>query len=176
MIISLFTFGSKKYKKGIKLSKVIFLDIDGVLNTSFTRDRQESIDEFRVAYLAEVVHKTNAKIVLTSTWRYNFDRGIFSLKPISKSTKELVKTLKKHKVKISDLLPDTPNDQRAEDILNYIQKNNITQFIILDDELFNYPSLSLDKHLVRTKFDARDEKEAGFTEGMIQRVIELLNK
>lgn len=158
------------------MSKIIFLDIDGVLNTSFTRERNEPIDEFRVAYLAEVVHKTNAKIVLTSTWRYNFDRGLFSLKPISESTKELVKAFKKHKVKISDLLPDTPNDQRAEDILNYIQKHNITQFIILDDELFNYPSLSLDKHLVRTKFDARDEKEAGFTEEMIQRAIELLNE
>lgn len=158
------------------LNKVIFLDIDGVLNTSFTKERQGVIDEFRVAYLAEVVHKTRAKIVLTSTWRYNFDRGIFSLKPISKSTKELVKTLKKHKVKISDLLPDTPNDQRAEDIFNYIQKHHVTQFIILDDELFTYQPLSLDKHLVRTKFDARDEKDTGFTKEMIQISIELLEK
>ena len=83
--------------------------------------------------------------------------------------------MKKHKVKISDLLPDTPNEQRAEDILDYIQQHHVTQFVILDDELFAYQSLSLDKHLVRTKFDARDERDAGFTEEMVQRAIELLN-
>ena len=152
------------------------MDVDGVLNTAFTRERNEVIDEFRVAYLAEVVHKTRAKIVFISTWWYNFDRGLFSIKPISKTTNKLVKTMKKHKVKISDLLPDTPNEQRAEDIFDYIQKHHVTQFVILDDELFTYQPLSLDKHLVRTKFDARDEKDAGFTKEMIPISIDLLEK
>lgn len=158
------------------MSKVIFLDIDGVLNTSFTRERNEVVDEFRVVFLAEVICKTCAKIVLTSTWRYNFDKEIFSLKPISKNTKELVKVLKKYKIKINDLLPDTPNEQRAEDILDYIQKHHVTQFVILDDELFTYQPLSLNKHLVKTEFNARDEKDSGFTEEMIQRTIDLLEK
>lgn len=45
--------------------KIIFLDIDGVLNTAFTRKRNEHIDDFRVKLLSDIVQQTNAKIVLT---------------------------------------------------------------------------------------------------------------
>ena len=63
--------------------KVIFLDIDGVLNTSEIFIEQSKnykqkgiynveIDEFRVEYLKQIIEKTNAKIVLSSSWRYFF--------------------------------------------------------------------------------------------------------
>lgn len=44
--------------------KVIFLDIDGVLNTDF-----ESFDAVLVARLVQVLKRTNARIVLSSSWR-----------------------------------------------------------------------------------------------------------
>ena len=63
---------------------IIFLDIDGVLNTSdsfkeeyykskeLNRIRIYPIDEDRLSYLVEIVKLTNAKIVLTSSNRVNF--------------------------------------------------------------------------------------------------------
>ena len=90
--------------------KIIFLDIDGVLNTAFTRKRNEHIDDFRVKLLSDIVQQTNAKIVLTSTWRFGFKRTLFGLKPINNSTKALVEHLSKHHLKIYDILPDSPNE------------------------------------------------------------------
>ena len=53
--------------------KVIFLDIDGVLNCSTTKDLCEfytGIEDKKVAILKQIVDATDAKIVLISTWRY----------------------------------------------------------------------------------------------------------
>ena len=54
--------------------KVIFLDIDGVLNSrAYDRKRnwneQSDIDETRLTLVKEIVDATEAKIVLSSTWR-----------------------------------------------------------------------------------------------------------
>ncbi len=54
---------------------VIFLDIDGVLNS---RETEEScngvigIDSDKVARLAEIVTSNNAILLLTSTWRLHW--------------------------------------------------------------------------------------------------------
>ena len=53
----------------------IFLDIDGVLNSSPYMDRVRhekgfcEINEDNVRILSELYHRYNAKIVLSSTWR-----------------------------------------------------------------------------------------------------------
>jgi hypothetical protein len=54
--------------------KLIFLDIDGVMNhrTHFVRSRQHQGQEFSplaVRNLREIIKATGAKIVLSSTWR-----------------------------------------------------------------------------------------------------------
>lgn len=158
------------------MEKVIFLDIDGVLNTSFTKYRDEILDDFRLDYLAKIVNKTRAKIVLTSTWRYNIRKNFFSFKAYNNSTKKLIELLKERGLKISELLPDTPNNRRAEDILEFIKKNKVTNFVILDDELFNYNSLKLSNNLLRTNFYADNELDAGLTQKMIKQAIQILNQ
>lgn len=57
--------------------KLIFLDIDGVLNDhTFNEEAQSStIDEDSVDALNEVIHKTGAVIVLSSAWRYQVLNG-----------------------------------------------------------------------------------------------------
>ena len=55
--------------------KVIFLDVDGVLNDQMWLHllMDSEIDEVRVARLAEIVKATDAKIVLSSSWRVLVD-------------------------------------------------------------------------------------------------------
>ena len=52
--------------------KVIFLDIDGVLNTPSSESRcgeYIGIDDEKVKKLKKIVEKTKAEIVLISTWK-----------------------------------------------------------------------------------------------------------
>ena len=56
------------------MSKIIFLDIDGVLNSSFWNDEHQKeisdgtlIDKEKIMLLAKLVSRTNAKIILHDT-------------------------------------------------------------------------------------------------------------
>ena len=52
--------------------KVIFLDIDGVLNNTSTEETFEDyyfVEDEKVELLKQLVTRTNAKLVLSSTWR-----------------------------------------------------------------------------------------------------------
>ena len=55
---------------------VIFLDVDGVLNNAYTTDRIKGyigIDDNKVRLLKQIVDYFDAKIILSSTWRYDID-------------------------------------------------------------------------------------------------------
>lgn len=52
-----------------KITKVIFLDIDGVVTS--VRTGWYNLDIYTVNFLIWVCKKTGAKIVISSTWRYN---------------------------------------------------------------------------------------------------------
>ena len=59
--------------------KIVFLDVDGVLNSlNYTPvqdvkcvDDLYVIEEEKIKLLKEIIIKTNAKIVISSTWRNN---------------------------------------------------------------------------------------------------------
>ena len=60
--------------------KVIFLDIDGVLNSrryDAKRDKNgnTNIDETRLPLVKRIVDATGARIVLSSSWRNDWDVG-----------------------------------------------------------------------------------------------------
>lgn len=156
------------------MKKIIFLDIDGVLNTSYSRQKNVAIDEFRLVYLAEIVKRTKSKIVLTSTWRYNLNRTFLGFRATNNSTKTLLALLKKYRLKINDTLPDTPNDHRALDIANYVKNNKINNFLILDDETFDYNNYNLSSHLLLTMFNGDSEKHSGLTEYMVKRACQII--
>lgn len=50
--------------------KVIFLDFDGVMNTFNDKILQDD----KLALLAEIVDKTQAKIVLSTSWREHWEK------------------------------------------------------------------------------------------------------
>ena len=57
--------------------KVIFLDVDGVLNSDRTARRTQSgytfVDNRQMKNLKHIINMTGAKVVLSSDWRYDRD-------------------------------------------------------------------------------------------------------
>lgn len=60
------------------MTKYIFLDIDGVLNSEHTWDDNitDSISDQYLENLRHIVEKTDAKIILSSSWRIYFGQNI----------------------------------------------------------------------------------------------------
>lgn len=100
----------------------IFLDIDGVLNKESDWKKglyyinKECLNNFLI-YLNKI---KNYKVVLISTWR-NGDG---------------IKVLEKY-FPIYDKTPNSNKDRQAE-VEYYIKRNNITKYIIIDDDVSLY--------------------------------------
>lgn len=55
--------------------RVIFLDIDGELTyAGYSNEETHNIDSEKVVLLKEIVDATDAKIVLSSSWKCGYDR------------------------------------------------------------------------------------------------------
>lgn len=105
--------------------KVIFLDVDGVLN-NFTLIRQNGydyIDPVMVSRVAKVVGQTGAKIVLSSTWR------------LMHSDKKLVDmALGVQGMFVHDSTPHL-GSLRSQEISDWLGKNlEVERYAILDDD------------------------------------------
>ena len=128
----------------------IFLDIDGVLNYKdyllFHRDDDFIIDEINVRRLQRLVFETNARIVLSSSWRYGFEKneedGKIHFNPLypKGGCAKLERLLAKYHLYIYDVTPkDNPDwdeGNRGSQIQRYIEKNlsSSDHYVIFDDE------------------------------------------
>lgn len=108
--------------------KVLFLDIDGVLNSMPTimENGLDFIDDILVALVARIVNETDCKIVLSSTWR------------IEERNFELVKkALANQKLEVHDKTPvlEKKDDwvRRNEEIQAWLDQNQVDKFAIVDD-------------------------------------------
>jgi hypothetical protein len=103
--------------------KIIFSDIDGVLNCSGTPNPRKLpyiAEPKLVARLHTVLERTEAQIVLTSTWRYD-PAGLFSAKHWG--------------IPFIDITPDLSNEPRRNEILAWLRDHpGVTRFAVLDDE------------------------------------------
>ncbi len=116
--------------------KVIFLDVDGVLNSEHwyvsnhkrhpERCRSENaINPRFVRNLAKIVRKTGAKIVLSATCRGSVAVNVKHY---------LRKILKNYGLEIYDYTPRT-GMERGIDIQEWLNHNqNVTHIVILDDD------------------------------------------
>lgn len=160
--------------------KVIFLDVDGVLNSMDWFEKTKGAKGYReinpqkVEFLKEIVEKTNAKIVLSSTWR-----------GLAKSETEeehpmysyLVDTLRKYGMEIYKHTPYI-GQNRPKEIKSWLEKNTaegIESFVSLDDDFSeeDYKEYGIQSFLVKTSFY---EKEGGLRQEHVERAIEILNK
>ena len=152
--------------------KIIFLDIDGVLNSmSYDRKRtveQGNIDETRLPLLKQIIVATDANVVLSSSWRKHWDKDSALCDDIGFEINQL---FAKYSINIFDKTPYTPDKDRAEEIRSWLRENDLPQkFVILDDVGFGWGT-DLQDHLVRT--DCRIGR--GLENKHVQMAIELLN-
>ena len=164
--------------------KIIFLDVDGVLNSQSyyiewmrrsrvgdNDDSEKEIDESCVKNLKEIFYKTVASIVLSSTWR--------NMRDVYKLAIHLNKTLAKYGLHISDKTPWLHGNRPKEIKVwldNHISKGNgIKSFVILDDDfsIDEYKKYGLENNVVKTSFY---EENGGLREEHAKQTISILER
>ena len=160
---------------------VIFLDVDGVLNSYGCPDRIGHIigvEDEKVSYLKEIANYLNADIVLSSTWRKYWNKELLTdgrktCKGRSpyRYGRYLNFKLQKYGLVIADKTEDIHWRYRATEIAAYLKKHpDIDRFIILDDEDFYWDRAGIGKHWVNTyRWDA-----IGFEEGLTQDIVDYI--
>lgn len=141
--------------------KVIFLDIDGVLNTSETFKIREQIeketgiwtleiDEFRVEYLKQIIDQTGAKVVLSSTWNKDFENVDGKVIAIHEKGIGLLNILNKYDIELYDILKKGYSLPREDLITIWLNEHhNVESFIVIDDETTHLQRF-VDKELIKT--------------------------
>lgn len=136
--------------------KIIFLDVDGVLNCGTTKERHKGmlgIEDEKVTLLREIIEATGAKVVLTSTWRIDWERDV-PFESLNSDGRYLVKKLADQDIEIIAKVPDVAWSKRGAEILEYIHNSHekIDGIVILDDERFDFEETGLVQYLVKTQF------------------------
>ena len=134
--------------------KVIFLDVDGVLNSMQDRFSQSLKTVDHLLLLQELVDKTGAKIVLSSSWR-----GIPSLRKVVETK---LKEINAEIIGVTKSLPES----RGSEIKDWLDSSPepIEAFVILDDDqdmddLFDHlVQTSTERGLTRVEMEEALEK------------------
>ncbi len=168
--------------------KVIFLDVDGVLNNDESLMLDDSLDETLLLRLRDLIKRTNANIILSSSWRLCF-------KPLC----SIMSRLEKIGLHISGMTPNgvslewlaqrgiKPTNRyldsytnwegkttkittdRGAEIMKWLSENEVESFVILDDEDFDiqkyYPN-----NFIKTKF------KTGLTQADVNRAAKILGE
>lgn len=141
--------------------KVIFLDVDGVLNNNKTTRRTSNGYRFvgrrQIKNLKRIVDETGAEVVLSSDWRYDRDDFKWNSDYI-----ELRDELLRYGIKFYGFTPEIPSGHRGEEIDLWLKKHDeVCNFVILDDRVDIEPN---EDHWVRTMMSsglgAREANEA----------------
>ena len=152
----------------IEHMKVIFLDFDGVINDYMTINE---INEYNVEMLKRIINDTGAKIVVTSSWKYPYQRNNKNMEGFLNNN-YYARTLKENGIDIIDCTPyikeqGIKDNQREQEILEYLKNHpEITQFLILDDD---YIIETLKEHEIFL------DLQAGLREKHIIPAIRILN-
>jgi hypothetical protein len=134
--------------------KVIFLDIDGVLNCKKTPNPRKFpyvVDPTLLERFGGLLDQTEAKVVLSSTWRYD-PAGLFSAK--------------RWGIPFIDVIPDLPHKPRRDEILAWLTAHkDVTRYVVIDDEDDELDELPLFQPSAAT----------GLTERLVRGVADYLN-
>lgn len=157
--------------------KVIFLDIDGVLNSEeFLKNNQiEVIDRNNVSILKNIIHKTGAVIVMSSGWRLWFDDNMM---PQDGYSQCLYDILCEFDIKIFEKTPDFSTEEirtrktfshvKAKEIIAWLSEHKtVDKYVVIDD--LNLMNEEINSHLVKTN------AKVGITEEDAKRAIDMIS-
>ena len=108
--------------------KYIFLDIDGVLNSSKNKNLIEGIvDSDKLELLKKLINKTNSKVIIISSRRlYKEDRDL------------VLKALDDIYDNVSFISYKLTSKYRKDEINDFLLKHSCLNYVILDDVDSNY--------------------------------------
>lgn len=158
-------------------AKVIFLDIDGVLNhVEYGLDTYHDhfaeanipLDKDNVDALEKLLNaEKDAKIVWSTDWRFCQDEKWDKWT----NPRKVLETLPFMKDRIIGITPKKFSSEHFHEIHWWLKAHpNVTKYLILEDGYFPDEWFGLEKHLMRI------DPTKGFTENNIQQAQEILNK
>lgn len=181
--------------------KIIFLDIDGVLNgfTLFTHliyklfylIKKEDwlikhynvfdVQRKRFKLLKDILDKTGAEVVLCSSLRFKIFNVPFEDQP--EKCKKISLYLFENNIEIIDVVPELDTSYKREDEINMwliSHKDEVSNYIIIDDDPSEYPHLG-EKHMVQTSKVSNGEfitgswlDKSGIKRKHVKKAIEML--
>jgi hypothetical protein len=120
------------------MRRVIFLDFDGVLAPVRRWDRYGDLEPACIQVLNEIVARSGADVVVSSTWRYG--RTILELQVILES--------QGFKGFVVDMTPTgVPGAGRGDEIAAWLAAHHVDAYVIIDD---HSDMSGLHDHLVQT--------------------------
>ena len=157
--------------------KVIFLDIDGVLNSEefFKSNPNQVIDKNSMGILKNIVNKTGAAIVMSSGWRLWFDD---SMMPHDGYSQYLYDVLCEFDIKLLGKTPDFSTEEirtrktfshvKAKEITAWLNEHKIVdKYVVVDD--LDLKNEEINSHLVRIN------GQVGITKDDARRIIDMIN-
>ncbi len=163
------------------MGNVIFLDIDGVLNSNFWNEGHQReisdgkyIDTEKVKLLSELVKEAEAAIILHSGWRFWFDENVEPTRP---EAEYLTSLLRNEGMVVAGMTPDLTTEEikrtkkfskvKAEEILMWLNNHPETEsWVVLDDlELHNDDIASR---------QVMTDPEQGLTEDDVEQALRIL--
>ena len=138
--------------------RIIFLDIDGVLNTQHTLLNGDYIDGRLMQRLERLVKESGANIVISSSW-----------------ADEAKKLLSDYGFKYADkIIGVTPRVRRwrGEQILDWIEENGACDYVILEDDPFDICGEIFDG--INNELVVHVDFRTGLSEEDIERAISVL--
>lgn len=134
--------------------KVLFLDIDGVVNCASTTQRHRGaigIDPYMAFIVGKIQLDTGCEVVLSSTWRHwDYTRA----------------EVRKQVVEFIDVTPDSKKGFRGDEVKAWLANHpEVTRYAILDDD----SDFHQDQPLFKTTW------KEGITEAIAKNVTRYLN-
>ena len=126
--------------------KILFLDIDGVLNSrEYDRRRnwseQSNIDKTRLPLLKRIIESTGAKIVLISSWRSHWNSDGALCDGAGRYMNDL---FAEYGLSVYDKTPCLAGARRKDEVAAWLSAHagEVENFAILDDCAFGWEELS----------------------------------
>ena len=172
------------------MKKVIFLDVDGVLNSSRTLYESISLEDDLILNLKEIVNKTKAKIILSSSWRLSTEAVATLIDKLDKFGLAIsgmtydgvdLDWLEKYEFDVTKKYSDTKFDydenrqikithDRGAEIFKWLHDHDDCAYVILDDEIEDIKPYFSESVIVKTSY------KTGLTKEDVKKAIQILNK